>query len=166
MEPLISFALTIGSGVLVSVITLLLAEYQRARQEARSEKRCREAILTAIRAELRWNRTANLNDLDVTNAHILVGALTTVAFERHGADLSTIVPDSIKSVFEHYAQVGKTRESIRSFAGSSSSTANDKTREQWIEICNDIRVQVANTATKALDAFKEPLSTYESNPQG
>ena len=157
MDTFISFALATGSGVLVSVITLVLAGWQRVKQEARSEKRRREAILEAIGAELRWNRTAVRSDLDVTNAHLLVGALKTVAFERHGADLSTIVPDSIQSVFQHYAQIGKTRESIRFFAGHAESIANDRTRKQWIEVCNDARVKVANSATDALKSLCLPL---------
>ena len=158
METLISFSLAITSGVLVSLITLWLSGLQRANQEERSEKRRRDAIFAAIGEELRWNRSAIRTDVDVTNAHILVGALTSVAFERYGADLSTIAPDCIKPVFKHYAQVGKTREGIRAIAGSRDFEASDKVRQQWIKICDDARVEIAKSATQALECLHLPLS--------
>ena len=150
MESFIAFVITTSSGVLVSLITLALAIRQRAIDEARSEMQRRNAILSAIGTELRWNRTAMRGELDVTNAHLLIGAFTSVAFERHGADLATIAPDSIESVYQHYAEVGKARDGIRVFVGLPNRDANERTFSQWIEVCDAARVDVSNTATHAL----------------
>ena len=89
MDELIAFVLTIVSGVVVSLIALSLAGRQRAKEETRAEERRKEAILAAVGAELRWNRTATRRTLDAGNAHVMVGTLATVAFERYGADLAT-----------------------------------------------------------------------------
>lgn len=157
MEHIISFSLTISSGVVVSLVTLWLASRQRSKQEALAEARRREAILAAVGAELRWNRTATRGSLDATNAHVMVGALASVAFERHGADLSTIAPESVELVLKHYAFVGRAREGIRAIAGPPGADADDSLRRQWIEVCQDASVEVTNTATVALESLGLPL---------
>ena len=53
-------------------------------------------MIAASAAELRWNRTAIRGTLDVDNAHVMIGKLVTVAFERHGGELVTIAPESIE----------------------------------------------------------------------
>ena len=150
MNELIAFVLTIVSGVVVSLIALSLAGRQRAKEETRVEERRKEAILAAIGAELRWNRTATRGTLDAGNAHVMVGTLATVAFGRYGADLASIAPDSIEPVFEHYALVGKVRAGIRALAGLPGGDADERVRRQWIEVCGEASVGVTNSATKAL----------------
>ena len=78
-----AFTLTVLAGVMVSLVSLWLAGRQRTRQEEQAQFRRREAVLAAIGRELRWNRVATRGNLDANNAHVTVGALTTVAFERH-----------------------------------------------------------------------------------
>ena len=58
MDELIALMPSALSGVIVSLITLWLAGWQRARQENRAEAKRREAILAGIGRELQWNRTA------------------------------------------------------------------------------------------------------------
>ena len=159
MDELIAFVLTILAGVMVSLITLWLAGRQRAGEEKRAEERRREAVLAAIGAELRWNRTATRGTLDASNAHVMVGTLATVAFERHGADLATIAPDSIESVFKHYALVGKARAGIRALARPPGAAADDRVRVQWIQVCDEASVGVTNSATEALRSLGLPLET-------
>ena len=108
MDQIIAFMLSILAGVVVSLITLWLAGRQRTKHEAQTEKRRREAILAGIGRELQWNRFAT-KDSDATNAHYMVGKLATVAFERHGADLAMIAPDSVECIHitQRSAQSGK-----------------------------------------------------------
>ena len=156
-----AFVLTILAGVIagviVSLITLWLAGLQRARAEMRAEVRRREAMLAAIGSELRWNRSATRGKLDVDNANAMVGSLATVAFERHGADLVSVVPDSVEQVFRHYALVGKARAGIRSMGGQTGVASDERLRRQWIEFCSEASVQVSNSATEALQSLALPL---------
>ena len=155
MDEMIAFVLTVLAGALVSMATLWLAARQRAEDERRAEGRRRDVVLNALGRELRWNRGAtrgNSEVRDATNAHVRVGALTTVAFERYGADLATIVPDSVELVFEHYGMVGRVREGIRAL-GPPESQRDDATRRQWIQVCDEARVDVTNFATKALESL-------------
>ena len=108
-----AFTLTVLAGVIVSLVTLWLAGRQRAKQEQQAEARRRNTVLAAIGRELRWNRGATRGELDARNAHVMVGALTTVAFEAHAGELATIAPDSLSAVYEHYGMVGRAREGIR-----------------------------------------------------
>ena len=101
-ETTAAFAPTVLAGVIVSLVTLWLAGRQRATQERQAEARRREAVLAAIGRELRWNRIATRGKLQASNAHITVGALATVAFERHADELATIAPQSIETVYKHY----------------------------------------------------------------
>ena len=100
-----AFTLTVLAGVIVSLVTLWLAGRQRTRQETHTEARRRETVLAAIGRELASNRVATRGKLNASNAHITVGALTTVAFERHAGELATIAPESIADVYEHYTLV-------------------------------------------------------------
>ena len=105
-----AFTLTVLAGVIVSLVTLWLAGRQRARQEQQAESRRREAVLAAIGRELRWNRGATGRQLDARNAHVMVGALTSVAFDAHAGELATIAPESVATVYEHYGMVGRAQE--------------------------------------------------------
>ena len=147
MNELTAFVATILSGVVVSLVTLWLAGRQRAKEDTRAEARRREAVLAAIGAELRWNRAATRETLAVGNAHVMVGTLATVAFERHGGDLATIAPDSIEPVFEHYALVGKVREGVRAIAGPPGGDAHERGRGEWIEVRGEASVGVTRSAT-------------------
>ena len=69
MELLIAFLLTTCSGVVASLTTLWLAGRQRSKQEAVAEARRRDAILVAIRSELRW--TARRREEDWTPAMLM-----------------------------------------------------------------------------------------------
>ena len=158
MEPFIAFALTTLSGVVVSLVTLWLSGRQRTRQETRAEDGRREAILATIGAELRWNRTATRGKLDASNAHLMVGTLASIAFERHGADLSTVAPDSVELVFKHYALVSKVREGIRAMGGPPSTDAAESVRRQWFEICEEASVGVTNSAAVAIESLNLPVS--------
>ena len=160
MDELIAFVLTIVSGVVVSLIALSLAGRQRATEEREAEGRRREAVLAAIGAELRWNRTAIRGTLDVDNAHVMIGKLVTVAFERHGGELVTIAPESIEPVFKHYALVGKARAGIGGRSGSPGTAAGDQASAQWIEVCAEASVEVSNSATKALGSLGIPVDTH------
>ena len=51
----------------------------------------------------------------------MVGALTTVAFERHAGDLATIAPDSLGDIYEHYGLVGTVQEGIRALGSAGKS---------------------------------------------
>ena len=51
MDELVTFALAVLPGVVVSLVTVRLAGRQRANEEARAEERRREAILAAIGTE-------------------------------------------------------------------------------------------------------------------
>lgn len=108
-----AFTLTVLAGVIVSLATLWLAGHQRAKQERQAGARRRNAVLAAIGRELRWNRGATRGELDANNAHVMVGALTTVAFQAHAGALATIAPDSVSAVYEHYGMVGRAQEGIR-----------------------------------------------------
>ena len=159
MDKLIAFVFTILSGVIVSLITLWLARRQHARSERQSEERRRQAVLAAIGCELRWNRTATKGKeiLDTGNAHYMIGKLSTVAFERHGADLATIAPDSVEIVFEHYSMVSKVREGIRTIAVSPYREDNEMLRRQWVRLSEQARVDVSNSATVALKSLGLPV---------
>lgn len=109
------------SGVIVSLITLWQAGRQRAGQERRSG---RNQILAGIGREPQGNRTAT-RELDSSDAHFKIGSLATVAFERRGAELVAIAPDSVDLVFKHYAAVGTAREGIRSLAAPPNREADE-----------------------------------------
>ena len=143
--------------MVVSLVTLWLANRRRYKHEALVEARRREAILAAIGAELRRNRKATRGSLDASNAHVMVGALASVAFERHGADLSSIAPESVELVFKHYALVGRAREGIRAIAGPPQRNAGENIRRQWIEVCEEASVRVTNSATAALQSLGLPI---------
>ena len=76
-----------------------------------------------------------------------------------GADLATIAPDSIESVFKHYALVGKARAGIRALARPPGAAADDRVRVQWIQVCDEASVGVTNSATEALRSLGLPLET-------
>lgn len=116
--------------MIVSLVAVTLAGRQRANEERLADEHRREAILAAIGRELRWNRTATRGGLDAGNAHVMVGTLSTVAFQRYGADLATIAPDSVEPVFAHYSIVGKAREGIRTIAGPPGLSADQSVRQQ------------------------------------
>ena len=101
--------------MIVSLVTLWLAGRQRAGQETRAEAKRRKAILAGIGRELQWNHTAT-RPLDASNAHFKIRSLATAAFERHGAELAAIAPDSVELEFRRYATVGTAREGIQSLA--------------------------------------------------
>lgn len=157
MEEVIPLLLSIVSGVFVSLVTLWLAARQRARQERRAEARRRDAILAGIGRELQWNRTATRNALDARNAHYMIGSLATVAFERHGSELATIAPDSVALVFRHYSTVGTAREGIRNLATPPGRETDARLRGQWIDLSEQARVGVSNSATVALKSLGLPL---------
>jgi len=71
------------AGVIVSLVRLYLAERQRTRDEKQTEARRPEAVLAAFGSELPRNRAATCRKLDASNAHVMVWALTGVAFEHH-----------------------------------------------------------------------------------
>ena len=158
MDDVIAFVLTVLAGVIVSLATLFFAGLQRARQERLAEDRRRDAVLAAFGRELRWNRGATAKNLDAGNAHVLVDALTTVAFERYGAELATIAPDSVAPVFEHYGMVGRAREGIRAL-GPPGRHVDKAMRNQWIQMCSEASVAVSNSATEALGSLGLPLET-------
>ena len=162
MDEFIALVLSVLSGVIVSLVTLRLAGWQRARQERRTEARRREAILAGIGRELQWNRTATRGELDASNAHYMIGSLATVAFERHGSELATIAPDSVGLVFRHYSTVGTAREGIRSIAAPPGREADEKLRRQWIDLSDQARTGVSNSATEALKSLGLPLEPRDS----
>lgn len=157
MEEFADFALTVSSGVVVSLITLWLAGWQRARHERHEEAARRKAVLAGIGRELQWNRSATRTTLDASNAHYMIGRLATVAFERHGSELAAIAPQSVAPVFEHYSRIGTVKEGIRTFTGPPGWEADEKLRLQWIELSEQARVEVSNSATKALNSLGLPL---------
>ena len=151
----------VSSGVIVSLITLWLAGRQRAKQENQAEESRREAILAGIGRELQWNRTATRGVLDAGNSHYMIGSLATVAFERHGSELATIAPDSVELVFKHYSTVGTAREGIRSLAALPDRDADETLRRQWIELSDQARVGVSNSATEALKSLGIALAPQD-----
>ncbi len=162
MDEFIALMLSVLSGVIVSLVTLWLAGWQRVRQERRTETRRREAILTGIGRELQWNRTATRGELDASNAHYMIGSLATVAFERHGSDLATIAPHSVGLVFKHYSTVGTAREGIRSYTAPPGREADEKLRRQWIDLSDQARTGVSNSASEALKSLGLPLEPRDS----
>ena len=161
MDELIgSVTPSIMSGVIVSLVTLWLAGRQRARQERRAEAKRRKAILTGFGRELQWNRTAT-RELDASNAHFKIGSLATVVFERHGSELAAIAPDSVELVFRHYAAVGTAREGIGSLAAPPGREADDELRRQWIDLSDQARTGVSNSATDALKSLGLPLDPQD-----
>ena len=151
-----AFAVTVLAGVIVSLVTLWLAGRQRARQEALADARRRATVLAAIGRELRWNRRATRGELDARNAQVMVGALTTVAFERHAGKLATTAPESVECVYEHYGIVGKAREGIRAL-GTPGAYHDQHLREDWIAVCFGASVSVSNSATEALRSLGIPV---------
>ena len=151
-----AFTLTVLAGVIVSLVTLWLAGRQRASQERQAEARRRNAILAAIGRELRWNRGATRGELDASNAHVMVGALTTVAFEAHAGELATIAPPSVSAVYEHYGMVGRAREGIRAL-GPPGTHTDPQVRQDWIKVCAEASVAVSNSATEALNSLGLPI---------
>ena len=162
MDEFIALVLSVLSGVIVSLVTLRLAGWQRDRQERRTEARRREAILAGIGRELQGNRTATRGELDASNAHYKIGSLATVAFERYGSELATIAPDSVELVFEHYSMVGTAREGIRGFAAPPGREADEELRRQWIDLLDQARTGVSNSATEALKSLGLPLELRDS----
>ena len=157
MDEFIALALSILSGVIVSLVTLWLAGRQRAGQERQTEAKRRQAVLAGIGRELQWNRIATRGVLDAGNAHYMVGRLSTVAFERHGSELATIAPGSVGLVFKHYSTVAAAREGIRSLAAPPGREADEELRRQWIDLSEQARVSVSNSATEALKSLGLPL---------
>ena len=151
-----AFVVTVAAGVIVSLVTLWLADRQRTRQEKQVEDRRREAVLAAIGRELRWNRVATGGNLQASNAHITVGALTTVAFERHADELATIAPQSIEKVYKHYGLVATAREGIRAL-GPPGTYGDERHRKSWIDLCSQASVEVSNSATQALNSLGLPV---------
>ena len=145
-----AFTLTVLAGVIVSLVTLWLAGRQRAKQEKQTDARRQNAVLAAIGRELRWNRSATRGELDARNAHVMVGALTTVAFEAYAGELATIAPDSVSAVYEHYGMVGRAREGIRAL-GPPGTHTDPQVRQDWIKVCAEASVAVSNSATEALN---------------
>jgi hypothetical protein len=143
-------------NVIVSLVTLWLAERRRARRERRAEEKRRTEVLSSIGRELQWNRTAT-RTLDAGNAHYTISRLITVAFGRHGSELATIAPDSVAPVFEHYSAVSTVREGIGVIAGPPGREADEALRLQWIELSERARVEISNSATKALNSLGLPL---------
>ena len=133
----------------------------------RSAGRCwparrRGAILAGIGRVLQWNRTATRAALDASNARYKIGALATVAFERHGSELATIAPDSVEHVFKHYLIADTAREGIRSLAAPPGWEADDELRRQWIDLPDQVRTGVSNAATEALKSLGLPLDPREN----
>lgn len=151
-----AFTLTVLAGVIVSLISLWCAARQRTRQEERAETRRREAVLYAIGYELRRNRVATRGKLDASNAHVTVGALTTIAFERHGDELASIAPESVASVYEHYGLVATVREGIRAL-GPPGTVGHGGHRETWIDLCHQASVEVGRSANRALNSLGLPV---------
>ena len=52
-----------------------------------------------------------------SNAHVMFETLTTVAFERYGADLPTMAADSVEPEFEDCAFIAEAREGFRASWG-------------------------------------------------
>ena len=151
-----AFTLTVLAGVIVSLVTLWLAGRQRTNQERQAQARRRTAVLAAIGRELRWNRGATRGELDASNAHVMVGALNTVAFEAHAGELATIAPDSVSAVYEHYGMVGRAREGIRAL-GPPGTHTDPQVRQDWIKVSAEASVAVSNSATAALNSLGLPL---------
>ncbi len=148
-------------NAIVSLVTFWLAERRHARRERRAEEKRRTAVLSGIGRELQWNRTVT-RTLDASNAHYTMSRLITVAFGRHGSELATIAPDSVASVFEHYSAVSTVREGIRVMAGPPGREADEALRLQWIELSERARVEISNSATKALNSLGLPLEPRPS----
>lgn len=151
-----AFTLTVLAGVIVSLVTLWLAGRQRARQEQQAESRRREAVLAAIGRELRWNRGTMRRGLDARDAHLVVGGLSTVAFDAHAGELATIAPESVATVYEHYGTVGRAREGIRAL-GPPGTHTDQQVREDWIRVCLEASRDVYNSATEALRSLGLPI---------
>lgn len=157
MNALFEMGASVLAGVIVSLVTLWLAGRQRATEERLKDSKRRNAILASIGQELRWNRIAT-RSLDARNAHYMIGKLSTVAFERHGADLAEVAPKNVEIVFRHYSTVSEVREGIRGFAGMREREMDEMQRNQWIELCLRASAEVSNTATEALKNLNLPLS--------
>ena len=153
MDELIGMIFAVLSGVLVSIVTLWLAGWQRAKEERRTEERRRKAILAGIGRELRWNRSVTKGIYDISNMHYKTGMLSTVAFERHGADLATVAPNSLEVVFQHYSTVCAVREAVRILGGLPNRDEHPTLHSQWIELSNRASVDVHNSATRALKSM-------------
>ena len=154
--------LSVLSGVIVSLVILWLAGWQRIRQERRTEARRREAILAGIGRELQWNRTSTREVLDANNANYKIGRLATVAFERHGSELAMIAPDSVELVFRHCSTVGTAREGIRSFSAPPGLEADEELRGEWIDLSDQARTRASNSAAEALKSPALPLEPQDS----
>ena len=160
MEEFIGIIVSILPGVVVSLFTLAIAARQRAKDERQAEPRRRKAILAGLGRELQWNRSAT-KDLDASNAYFRVGSLTTVAFERHGAELATIAPEGVEHVFNHYSTVGTVQDGIRIMGGRLNLQADEVLKRQWIELSQLASVGVSNSATAALISLDLPLDPQE-----
>lgn len=156
MNALLEMSAAILAGVIVSLFSVWLASRQRAKEDRLKEAKRRDAILASIGQELRWNRTAT-RSLDVTNSHFMIGKLSTVAFERHGADLVEVAPKNVEIVFKHYSTVSEVREGIRSLACVRECDMDETQRNQRIELSLRAGAEVSNTATNALKNLGLPL---------
>ena len=162
MNVFLGLLASISSGVIVSLITLWFAARQRTKEERLAERQRRDAVLAGIGRELQWNRTA-IRDIEIGNAHFMIGNLKTVAFERHGAELATIAPESLQPVFEHYATIARLREGVRTLAGPYTTEPNGRPLQLLIDLLSRATAQVGNSATASLNSLGIPL---EPHPNG
>ena len=169
-EAVIGFAITTLSGVVVSLFTLQRAEQKRVEVERQKAELRQQTILTAIGREIQWNRTAT-RELDAGNAHYKIGKLSTVAFERHGAELATLEPDCTETVFKHYSLIYAVREGIRALREPPVYTGavggwEERRRHLWVKLSEKARVDASNSATQALECLGllaewEPVAVLE-----
>ena len=137
--------------------TLWLAGRQWVSENRRREARRREAILASIGRELQWNGTVARGSFDASNAHCMIGSLSSVAFDRHGGDLAVIAPESAVIVFEHCSTVGKVREVMRALGGVPERHMDEAQLNQWFGLCDRAGAEVGNTAREALKNLRLPL---------
>ena len=156
LNALLEMGAAILAGVIVSLFSVWLAGRQHAKEDRLKETKRRDAILASIGQELRWNRNA-ARSFDARKIHCILGVLSTVAFERHGADLAEIAPKSVEIVFKHYSKVSEVREGIRVFAGMREYDLDETQRIQRSELTSLAGADVSNTATDALKNLGLPL---------
>ncbi len=152
MNNFVGFVISVSSGVLVSLITLCLAERQRTKEKILAERQRRRAVLAGIGRELEWNRAA-IKDIELGTAHYRIGDLTTVAFETYGAELAMVAPESLQSVFEHYAAVARLREGVRILAVHTTREINERALMPLIGLLDNAGPALSNSATAALESL-------------
>ena len=148
----VGFMASISSGVIVSIVTLWLAGRQRTKEERLAEQRRREAILAGIGRELQWNRTA-IKDLEIGNAHYMIGDLKTVAFERYGAELATMRPKAwilYSSITPPSPGSGR---ACAYWQGCPLGEINERSLMLLIGLLNSAGPAVSNSATAALKSL-------------